>query len=851
MVSVLQRARDSGRCPPSLLTEDKADPDGFENDVTRLLDTSGFGLSSDTGVAEAFDSAVKKATILDLIPDQVQRASVLEQRRCLLLAIAGSTAPSSKTLERVLANGYLSTIKTWLDDTLSGRVGGVDLLLHMLTNIVALPVTKTLVKDSGMGKAIGSIEKHSLVRGSANEKVVQERVATIKEAWQSSVKARKSQDAKDSPVTTKSVKREAVSAIPSPTPPPKKVKTEHGDDTKKSTFSTLLKKVSGAHGGGPSSKAIAFSGPSRNGLSSKSESGTKKKSSNRVKWSDHFGGALETSRVIEGENVPASEPSTASSVSWTDRKKRDRAREKELLASVKKAKLLDDEEDEPALPVGSMMKATLSWSTPALLPERPDVTKPVLNSTEVQTQNERLKVVTPVPYMSENDVPADPVPMSDVEQALDMTSQSSAVVEFIPFFVPQQPEPSPAPVAPAPAATFGAVDISSSLHNPHTPTVASTGATPEFLQALGLPIFLVGQDVHALQTLASSPGLLSTMVDANGMYDQSRLLSLVQTLSGTPAHHDPPSAYNPANTTMGGYGPTGSSVPMYTPSPTYGGHSSGGSRSKSDDGNLHIAGYGPGTTQTDIITLFLPFVKVDEVVLKGTFAFVNTSDPVNAQRAKEALQGTLLNGMPIRINPAQRKAKDNSSTYGPTSASTYGPSVGAGTPAYNPVAPTNGSVAVADVYPVAAPPAPAAPPPPVIVHSQPPQPPQLYGPNQNVDHVRDDRGNPATKNLFVAGYGPGTTEQQLRDVFNQHANVIGVVLKGNFTFVNTSTRQEAVNARQMLQGVTLSGGPLRINFAKETGRLGTSFDLTYNQQSGPNAKRGPPAGPPSYYGRGY
>ena len=41
MVSVLQRARDSGRCPPSLLTEDKEDPDGFENDVTRLLDTAG------------------------------------------------------------------------------------------------------------------------------------------------------------------------------------------------------------------------------------------------------------------------------------------------------------------------------------------------------------------------------------------------------------------------------------------------------------------------------------------------------------------------------------------------------------------------------------------------------------------------------------------------------------------------------------------------------------------------------------------------------------------------------------------------------------------------------------------
>ena len=33
------------------------------------------------------------------------------------------------------------------------------------------------------------------------------------------------------------------------------------------------------------------------------------------------------------------------------------------------------------------------------------------------------------------------------------------------------------------------------------------------------------------------------------------------------------------------------------------------------------------------------------------------------------------------------------------------------------------------------------------------------------ENVRDDRGNPATKNLFVAGYGPGTTEQELKNIF--------------------------------------------------------------------------------------
>jgi hypothetical protein len=69
--------------------------------------------------------------------------------------------------------------------------GGVDLLLHLLTNITYLPVTKSVVKDSGMGKAIGSIDKHKTYAGSANEAGIKERVKSIKDAWNKSVKALK------------------------------------------------------------------------------------------------------------------------------------------------------------------------------------------------------------------------------------------------------------------------------------------------------------------------------------------------------------------------------------------------------------------------------------------------------------------------------------------------------------------------------------------------------------------------------------------------------------------------------------------------------------------------------------
>jgi hypothetical protein len=69
--------------------------------------------------------------------------------------------------------------------------GGVDLLLHALTNITQLPVTKSIVKDSGMGKAIGSVEKHKICAGTPNEEGIKQRIREIKEAWNKSVKALK------------------------------------------------------------------------------------------------------------------------------------------------------------------------------------------------------------------------------------------------------------------------------------------------------------------------------------------------------------------------------------------------------------------------------------------------------------------------------------------------------------------------------------------------------------------------------------------------------------------------------------------------------------------------------------
>lgn len=61
-----------------------------------------------------------------------------------------------------------------------------------------------------------------------------------------------------------------------------------------------------------------------------------KKSAKRVKWVDHFGGDLNSTRQINDDGDDSSKPAAGQpNVSWSDRKKRDRLREKELLAKAK------------------------------------------------------------------------------------------------------------------------------------------------------------------------------------------------------------------------------------------------------------------------------------------------------------------------------------------------------------------------------------------------------------------------------------------------------------------------------------------------------------------------------------
>lgn len=462
------------------------------------------------------------------------------------------------------------------------------------------------------------------------------------------------------------------------------------------------------------------------------------------------------------------------------------------------------------------------WKTVHPLPQDPAFPPVQVTSNEVTAQTNRMSTIPAVSYATEADIPISPHLLSEVEKALDIVNNSTPNV--IPFFTPQAAAIPVAAALPPVAPAFPPPQAQPMMQS------SSSQATVETVLMMGLPLFLVGSNVQALQTLAANPGLLASFKDMNGVYKQPELINLVQTLSqnlapqaSQPVPIQPAyTAVNTMQTIPNYYQPPTTSTTLFAqppPAPVAQPVSGRGYRGDQNVGeaNLHVSGYGPMTTNEEIKAMFAPYVHVTEVVNKSGFSFVNTNDPEGARRAKEALNGSLLGGLPCRINNATRKTKNPNYTPGGAIVQTGGVDA----------LPRNSLGQI------------------------------------DFTLVKDDRGNSPTKNLFVAGYGVGTTEQNLRDAVGQYATVISVVMKGKvfllgcwhlammrglsthqllffslsfylkpnktgtFAFVNTNDKEAAVIARQSLTGQPLNGGTLRVNFAKETGRLGTSFDSSY------------------------
>ena len=316
-----------------------------------------------------------------------------------------------------------------------------------------------------------------------------------------------------------------------------------------------------------------------------------------------------------------------------------------------------------------MMSMMAMWKTVHPLPQDPAFPPVQVTSNEVTAQTNRMSTIPAVSYATEADIPISPHLLSEVEKALDIVNNSTPNV--IPFFTPQAAAIPVAAALPPVAPAFPPPQAQPMMQS------SSSQATVETVLMMGLPLFLVGSNVQALQTLAANPGLLASFKDMNGVYKQPELINLVQTLSqnlapqaSQPVPIQPAyTAVNTMQTIPNYYQPPTTSTTLFAqppPAPVAQPVSGRGYRGDQNVGeaNLHVSGYGPMTTNEEIKAMFAPYVHVTEVVNKSGFSFVNTNDPEGARRAKEALNGSLLGGLPCRINNATRKTKNPNYTPG-------------------------------------------------------------------------------------------------------------------------------------------------------------------------------------------
>jgi hypothetical protein len=74
------------------------------------------------------------STTATVMGDETKK--ILSQRRSIILSIIGSTPSSNDVLSQVLQNGFLATIKSWLDEVLNGSIGESDSLVQRLPQII-------------------------------------------------------------------------------------------------------------------------------------------------------------------------------------------------------------------------------------------------------------------------------------------------------------------------------------------------------------------------------------------------------------------------------------------------------------------------------------------------------------------------------------------------------------------------------------------------------------------------------------------------------------------------------------------------------------------------------------------
>ena len=73
---------------------------------------------------------ISKASTMDSAPgdNEDKKKAVLEQRRAILLTAVSETPSENPTVPKILEDGYLNSVKVWLDEVLNKTVGEWTLL---------------------------------------------------------------------------------------------------------------------------------------------------------------------------------------------------------------------------------------------------------------------------------------------------------------------------------------------------------------------------------------------------------------------------------------------------------------------------------------------------------------------------------------------------------------------------------------------------------------------------------------------------------------------------------------------------------------------------------------------------
>lgn len=94
-------------------------------------------------------------------------------------------------------------------------------------------------------------------------------------------------------------------------------------------------------------------------------------------------------------------------------------------------------------------------------------------------------------------------------------------------------------------------------------------------------------------------------------------------------------------------------------------------------------------------------------------------------------------------------------------------------------------------------------------------------------HMHDDHDQQQVSNLFIGDLSRTVTEEQLRNVFSKHGNVLSVDIKRDkrthnnlgYGFVQFATREQAMVAKQQLNGVDIGNRKIRIGWAQKNTTL--------------------------------